>query len=186
MRIEYLRAALFVAALFLAAACDEPKGSPAAPTQPSASSPAPTPAKVWKDLGEYSVTMTASASCSLPEYAVKQTYDGRLAESGQELVVSFKDKSFVCWAGPAGFQGTKAGDRVSFMLNGDYFVDGYSFVYLIRADTELGYMGIATGSIGENGIAARLNGTVLLYSYYGHKPFALCDAPDHLMELVRK
>jgi hypothetical protein len=130
--------------------------------------------------------MTAAPSCSLPDYAMARTYDARLKERGQDLVATFDDPHFVAWDGPAGFAGTRDGEIVRFTLNGDYFVPGYSFVYLVNQDTELAYSGTATGTMSDRGIVATLNGAVLLYGYHNHKEVARCDALDHRAELLRK
>lgn len=55
-------------------------------------------------------------------------------------------------------------ESVRFTLNGDYFVDGYSFVYLLALQgAEIGYTGTATGTMDGEGIVATVDGTVLLY-----------------------
>jgi hypothetical protein len=141
----------------------------------------------WNDLGERIVTMIASPSCSLPDYAMKQSYTGHLRERGQELIVTFADPGFIAWAGSSGFAGTRDGSTVRFTLNGDYFVDGYSFVYLLALQgAEIGYTGTAAGTMDGEGILATFDGTVLLYHYADHQVFDRCNAPDHRIEVVRK
>jgi hypothetical protein len=175
-------AGLLSLGLLIVSACSEETWTP--PTGPAHRPP---PAqREWKDLGEYTVTMTASPSCSLPDYAMTRSYDARLGEIGQDLLATFADQRFIAWAGPAGFSGTKDGETVRFYINGDYFVDGYSFVYLVKPGEELAYTGTATGTMQDARIVARLDGTVLLRSYDDLTVLAQCDASDHRMELVRK
>ena len=89
-------------------------------------------------------------------------------------------------AGSSGFAGTRDGNGVRFTLNGDYFVDGYSFVYLALQGAEIGYTGTAAGTMDGEGIVATFDGTVLLYHYSDHQVFGRCEAADHRMEVVRK
>jgi hypothetical protein len=179
-----MHAALVCLALLIVSACDEHPVNPARPTDTQR--PPPPPTRIWTDLGEYTVTMSAAASCSLPAYAMTHTYYGRLKESDQDLVATFDDTRFVAWAGPSGVAGTRAEETVRFTMNGDYFVDGYSFVYLIDGGTELAYAGTATGECGDSSIVATLAGTVLLRRYSDHILIAQCDATDHRVELIRK
>lgn len=176
--------ALVYLALLAAAACSDEHWRPANPVAPT--EPPPPASAVWEDLGAYSVTMTAAPSCSLPDYAMLETYDGRLKGSGQHLVATFDDSRFVAWEGPAGFAGTRDGDTVRFTLNGDYFSPGYSFVYLVQDGTELTYTGTASGTMIGSNIVATLTGTVLLRSYHDLAELARCYATDHRMELVHK
>jgi len=170
-------------ALLIVSACGEP-ANPAGPT-------GATMTPVWKDLGEYTVTMTAAPSCSLPDDAMTRTYRARLNERGQELEATFDDKQFVGVQGPSGFAGTRDGEAVRFTLNGNYSLPGYSFVYEVSPGRELAYMGRAIGKMSDSGIVATLNGTVWVQGH-GGDPYsnidvvAICTAADHRMELVRK
>jgi hypothetical protein len=188
-RRSSVHAALVCLALFIVPACSEQPWTPPNPFEPTP--PTPPTTRQWTDLGEYTVTMTAAPSCSLPDYAVTRTYDARLKVSDQDLVVTFDDPKFVACAGPSGFAGTRDGDTVRFTINGDYWVSGYSFVYEVSPGTELGYAGTATGTIADSRIVATLNGIVLIRGYDTTNPYlndvvATCDATDHRVALVRK
>jgi hypothetical protein len=184
-----MRAALACLTLLIVSACGEDWRPPSAPTAtpPATSSTPPTTTAAWDDLGEYTVTMRAAPSCSLPDYAMARTYSARLKKSGEHLAVEFDDPEFLSWGWPCGFTGTRDGDTVRFTLNGGYpGPDGYSFSYLVNGEVELAYTGTATGKMGDNGIAATLNGAVILYAYGGTRELARCEAPDHRVEVVRK
>jgi hypothetical protein len=138
------------------------------------------------------MTMTAPASCSLPDYAMARTYSVRLKESGQHLVTELDDQQdCVSWGWPCGFTGTRDAETVRFTFNGNYpGSDGYAFSYEVHGEnTALAYKGTAIGKMADSSITAVLDGAVLLYACHGFcadKEFARCEAPDHRMELRRK
>ncbi len=166
-------------ALLVVSACNE-----ANPFRPSYSTNT-TPVRQY--LGEYTVRITAAPSCSLPDYATTRTSTGRLTQSGQDLVVAFDpyDSQYATRVGSPGFTGTREGEKVHFVLNGDSRSSGYSFAYLVN-DMEVGYTGTATGTMADNGSVATFNGTVALYRYTDHTLVAACEATDHAFELLRK
>jgi hypothetical protein len=156
--------------------------------QPTTSTPPGVPA-TWKDLGEYTMTMTAAPSCSLPDYAMTRAYNARLKEGGQDLVADFDDPNFVCGYWGCGFTGTKDGETVRFTLNSwSPGATQYAFIYLVSPGTELGYIGTASGQMSDRVIATTFSGSVVLYAegIFPPKELARCDAPDHHMALVRK
>jgi hypothetical protein len=192
------RIVLVCVALLIVSACGEDGWrAPGAPTPPPVTSTPPPiasapPPAAWEDLGDYTLTMTAAASCSLPDYGMAQTYDMRVKERGHDLVVELVDQPHcVSWGWPCGFTGTRDAEAVRFTLNGDYPADdGYVFDYEVDGEhTALAYKGTATGTLADNSITAMLDGDVRLYACNGFcagKEFARCDAPDHRMVLVRK
>lgn len=189
-RRREMYAGLVGVALLIVIGCSGQGGRP--PTAPTPTSPPATPTPppsraAWKDLGEYSVTMTAAPACSLPDYAMARTYNGRLKESGQDLIAEFDDPNFVCGWWGCGFTGTRDGGTVRFALT-SWSPGGteYAFIYLVNAETELGYIATATGQMADSGLSARFDGAVVLYHSGNHTEFARCDATDHQMELVRK
>lgn len=181
-------AVLVCVALLIVTACGGEEWRP--PSGPTATPPTTSaPSAVWKDLGEYTMTMTAAPSCSLPDYAMARTYNARLKERGQDLVADFDDPSFVCGWWGCGFTGTRDGEAVRFTLNSwEPGATEYAFIYLVSPETELGYIGTATGQMSDRVIATTFNGAVVLYAEgsYPPKELARCDAPDHHMELLRK
>lgn len=183
-----MHAALVCLALLVVAACSEEARRPESPIGPT-ETPV-TPAPVWNDLGEYAVIMTAAPSCSVPDYAMTHTYNGRLKERGRDLVVTFSSQQFIAEAGSPGFAGTRDGETVRFTINGDYYADGYAFVYQVEPGKDLGYAGTAIGTMADGRIVTTLNGTLLIRAYDLTNPYlidvvARCDATDHRMELVR-
>ena len=189
-RQREMHAVLVCVALLIVTGCGGRAGRPPSAPSPTPAPTTPTPpptAAVWKDLGEYIMTMTAAASCSLPDYAMARTYNARLKESGQDLVAEFDDPNFVCGWWGCGFTGTRDAATMRFTLT-SWSPGGteYAFIYLVNAETELGYIGTAAGPMADSGVAATFNGAVVLYHSGNHKEFARCDAPDHRMELVRK
>lgn len=187
-----VHATLVSVALLSVTACGgEDWRTPSGPAPTPLTTPPPPPA-VGKDLGEYRLTMTAAPSCSLADYAMARTYNARLRESGQDLVVELDDQQHcVSWGWPCGFTGTRDAETVRFTFNGDYpGSDGYAFSYEVNGENmALAYKGAATGKMGDSSITAMLDGAVLLYACHGFcddKEFARCDAPYHRMELRRK
>jgi len=184
-----MRAPLVCLTMIVIAACGEEAWKP--PILPNVT-PTPTP-RVWTNLGMYTVTMTAAPSCSLPDYTVTRTYDGRLLGSDQDLVVLFDpyDARFVAGRGssgfgrPSGFTGTRDGEAVRFTLHDDESTD-YSFVYLAAEGRELAYSGTASGTMSGSGIVATFTGTFELRSGQDHTVSAECHATDHRVELVRR
>jgi hypothetical protein len=193
-RWNEMHAVMVCAALVLAVGCGGQTGRvPSAPTPLPPTTPTPSPpTPVWKDLGEYTMTMTAAPSCSLPDSAMARTFNARLKESGRDLVAELDDQQHcVSWGWPCGFTGTKDAETVRFTLNGEYpRDDGYAFEYLVNGeDTALAYIGTATGKMTDGSISVVLNGAVLLYACRGFcsdRPLAWCDAADHRIELVRR
>lgn len=185
------RAACACLLMLITAGCDAPS-SPVAPTPPSTSTP-PTstapPAGPWKELGEYTMTMTAAPACSLPDYARVRAYGAHVRENGPNLIVEFDDPDFVCeWWG-CGFTGTQDGGTTRFSLTSwEPGATEYAFIYQVNAATELGYIGSATGAMRDGVFAAAFNGAVVLYQgdTFPHRQITRCDAPDHRLELVRR
>jgi hypothetical protein len=178
---------VYLALLIVTACGGEEWRTPSGPTPTPPTTSAPS--AVWKDLGEYTMTMTAAPSCSLPDYAMARTYNARLKERGQDLVADFDDPNFVCGWWGCGFTGTRDGEAVRFTLNSwEPGATEYAFIYLVSPGTELGYIGTATGQMSDRVIATTFNGAVVLYAEgtYPPKELARCDAPDHHMELLRK
>jgi len=181
-----LRAVLACLPLLVATACGgDAWRSPGAPTPPSTSTPSPT--DLWKDMGEYTMTMTAAPACSLPDFAMVRTYDAHVREKGRDVIVEFDDANFVGGWWGCGFTGTRDGDTMHFTLTSwDPGATEYAFIYQVNAATELGYIGTATGTMGDGRLVAAFRGGVVLYRSDIHKEATRCDAQDHRMELVRK
>lgn len=137
------------------------------------------------------MTVTASPSCSLPNYAMVRTYSVRLKEGGEHLAAEFDEEgNCVSWGWPCGFTGTRDAQTVRLTFNTDPRNDGYTFSYLVTEENaELAYEGAATGKMDDSTITAVFDGAVLLYACSGFCDgwaFARCDAPNHRLELVRK
>jgi hypothetical protein len=140
--------------------------------------------------GVYTLTVTASPSCSLPASARTRTYtaqveEGRLVGRPEGLLVSLSGAEFLGWTAP-GFTGAVNGTTVTFTIVDDAWGDvDFSMVEVIDARTALAYAGTATGSITPNLIVATLDGSVSLWPMVPGTPGTTCAARDHQLRLVR-
>jgi hypothetical protein len=136
-------------------------------------------------LGSYTLTFTASPSCTFPPEAAQRTYRAQIKDSrnavlnldvwlsGAPLVISG-------WFDEAGFAGRFDGRTVRFHIGSS---EEFSFVESLPGGTTMSYDGEATGTPGERGIVTTFNGTVTLETRAA--VVASCKAADHRLEFTR-
>lgn len=174
MSIWIFRAAIVLLGI-VACGCSE------APTPPTAPSPANVLPPFGPPLaGEYTLTLTAAASCVLPPWARQRTYSATLAEPQRGVVSVVLTGADFRW-GMGGyydrFQGTRDGNAVRFRV----FLGE-------RADdtTELSYDGVATTTLADSSISGTFSGMIWL-NVAGdlYDGIADCAAVNHAIEFAR-
>ena len=154
--------------------------SPTRPTPPGLPPLSPT-----NTLGQYTLTMTASPSCSLSPAVMSRVYEATVFERRAGLVEVAVDTEYptACWGClETGFQGTRDGDALQFDIVGEggrwYFAD-------LVQDGELRYDGTATATMLDNkSITGTFDGRITILGGASFSPLAVCEATDHKMELV--
>jgi len=153
------------------------------PTQPT-STPLP-PLSSMNTLGQYTLTMTASPSCSLPPAVMSRAYEATVFERRAGLIEVAVDTEYLlsCWGClETGFQGTRDGDALQFDIVGE---GGRWFFADLVEDGELRYDGTATATMLDNGnITGTFDGRITILAGASLSPLAVCGATDHKMELV--
>lgn len=148
------------------------------PTQPTPSSP---PGGGSNIDGQYTLTFTASPSCSLPEEARKRTYTATVAEAPPGYVtVTLGGAVFLPQLEP-GFDGTRSGDEVRFSIG-----TGNRRWVAERIDgKEVFFSGSATATFAGGRATAPFNGGIWV-SAAGNifDWIADCTATDHVIEFV--
>jgi hypothetical protein len=138
--------------------------------------------------GRYTLTFTASPSCTLPAEITQRTYAARLYRGRdigrpEDLVVWLDSAIMVGWGNETGFTGSVNGNAAAFPIKDDVLGD---FAMIERVgDKDMAYQGTATGTVSEKKIATTFNGRVLLKMATGGTPVAGCNAPDHLFVFTR-
>ena len=170
---------------------------PAAPTPPPTPPAAPTPASIE---GVYNLTFVAVPSCALPAEFMRRTYQARITETADNLLVELSGPGFpedFRYFYPYGFTGKRDGSAVRFDLHGDpCSLDPlcWDHEYLFREFPDgicsmgescgprrfVGYSGTATGTVGERSIPMVFRGTVRLWGAQN----AACTG-DHRLDLLR-
>ena len=127
----------------------------------------------------------ASPSCSaLPEAAKKRTYPAQVQEKPDGSIVVLVVNSYdimIGWGNEPGFTGTRVGNTVHFELVCDLFVP-YSIIESVPGVGDMGYVGIATGTIDNGKIVATFDGSYV--KGYGINQSGLCQAADHRIEVT--
>jgi hypothetical protein len=135
--------------------------------------------------GEYTLTFTASDTCSLPPDATRRVYEVAIEEVEQALYVSPRvTQPFVSMVAAVGFRGTRDRDAVTFRISDcpgfDAFLeDKVCFVERVPGVGDLGFAGTATGTITGPTITATFSGTLSINQN------TACQADDHRMEFLR-
>jgi hypothetical protein len=171
-----LRSALLLLVV-VACGCGDPPTSPAGPSPtPSVRPPFEPPIR-----GEYTLTFTASPSCSLPPEARQRSYTATVAEpSPGSVTVVLSDADFGWGTAPREprFEGTRDGDRLRFTIGVGERVDGTK---------ELSYYGTASATLADKNMAGTFNGNIWLnvagnlYDW-----IADCTATDHKIDFARR
>jgi hypothetical protein len=135
-------------------------------------------------IGVYTLTFTASPSCTLPPETLRRTYtaqveEGRIVGFPEDLVVMLNGAEFQ-WD-EAGFTGTRDGTAVRFQITDDSEAR-LAVVEHIGA-LNMGYRGTATGVISDKTIVATFDGRVRLRA--GGSTVSECAAADHRLEFTR-
>ena len=136
-------------------------------------------------LGSYTLTFTASPSCTLPPEASQRNYRAQIEDSRNaalNLDVRLSGAYFESygWFDEAGFAGRFDGRTVRFHIGSS---EEFSFIEILPGGMTLSYDGEATGTPGERGIVTAFNGTVTLKA--GATVMASCPAQDHRLEFTR-
>jgi hypothetical protein len=189
--IRRCRAAVCVAVVIAAsawfAACDD-NGSPTTPTSVAATgSPVQTPLPRFDPpvAGEYTLTITASSSCTLPLEARQRRYTATIEETSREAVTVVLSGADFRWGtgqfpNPLNnrFQGARGASALRFNVFVGERVD----------DTkEISYEGIGETTLAGSTISGAFNGTIWLNAAGNlFDGIADCTAPDHAMEFVRR
>lgn len=171
--------------LFVAAAC----GSGDLPTQPTTTG---TPLTARRPLGasdvagEYTLTVTASTSCSLPPDVERRTYTASLEEwPGGVVTVALSGANLA--QGLDFFSGNRGGNVIDFEIT---FGMGAGMGEIIKTEL-LYFQGTARTTIGDGNISGTFDGVISLYE----EPSQLflpsarkldCAAADHRIEFVRR
>ncbi len=152
--------------------------------------PATAPAAV---AGDYSLTVTASASCQLPDEARNRMYSAEIVQQGAGITVTLGGANFAS-SGPGApgnrFTGRVVGNVVNFVLGYDDYYGIYDVVERLAPTTYLTFGGSATEQAGQTTMSASLVGTVAVFETsnwpdYNRKTVAACTANDHLLTLTR-
>ena len=133
--------------------------------------------------GQYTLTFTASPSCSLPEEAKKRTYTATVAEAPSGTVtVTLGGAAFLPQLEP-GFDGTRSGDEVHFSIG----TGGRRWVAERIDGKEVFFTGSATATFAGGHATARFTGDIWV-SAAGNifDWIADCTATDHTIEFVRR
>jgi len=133
--------------------------------------------------GLYTLTFTASPSCTFPAEAMHRTYIARIQEGhelnrGEDLIVTVTGADFMGgFVSEAGFTGWRDGMMVHFDItdNGDASL---ALIERLPDGTELYYSGKASGTVSDPTIVATFSGRLRLENLD-------CQADDHRMEFVR-
>ena len=182
------RALLATLLLLVGVAC----GNGDLPTQPTTANvpppaPAPPPTPVISDIaGEYTLTLTASPSCSLPAAVSQRIYTATVAESTWGVSVALSGAEFL--QGLDYFGGRRNGNVIDFDIT---FGMGSGMGEVIDDAKLLYYEGTAHATIAGRYIAGTLNGLISLYDDPSQLflPSARrldCAAADHRIEFVRR
>ena len=136
-------------------------------------------------LGSYTLTFTASPSCTFPPEASQRNYRAQIEDSRNaalNLDVRLSGAYFESygWFDEAGFAGRFDGRTVRFHIGSS---EEFSFIEILPGGMTLSYDGEATGTPDERGIVAAFNGTVTLKA--GATVMASCPAQDHRLEFTR-
>jgi hypothetical protein len=147
--------------------------------------------------GVYTLAFAAAPSCALPAEFMRRTYQARITETAEGLLVVLGGPGFEGDWYLYGFRGKRDGSAVRFDVHGtpgDPVAD-YDYIFTESLDgwctmlnpcrTEhryLSFQGTAAGSIGERSIPTVFSGMVLLYT--GTRTLVQCNG-DHRLEFVR-
>jgi hypothetical protein len=137
-------------------------------------------------LGSYTLTFTASPSCTFPPEAVRRTYGAQIKDSRQAVLnldVWLSGAPLVTsgWFDEAGFVGRFDGRTVRFHISSRS--EEFSFAESLPGGMTMSYDGEATGTPSERGIVTAFNGTVTLETRAA--VVASCKAADHRLEFTR-
>ncbi|MGE5361483.1 MAG: carboxypeptidase regulatory-like domain-containing protein [Bacteroidales bacterium] len=134
--------------------------------------------------GTYTLTFTASPSCSLPLNLATRRYIATVTDAPTDLVVLLSGAKFSLggpWEVP-GFTGTRSGNEARFTIANDWW-SGYSFAEDLGNNQVLFFDGQATGSIDASGqLKTIFNGTVTWSTASSYTP---CKATDHRFDFIR-
>lgn len=186
------RTLLIAILLPVAIACGNGDGGnlPTQPTVPAAAPAAPVPpapSPVASDIaGEYTLTMTASPSCSLPPELERRIYTAKVVETTWGVEVALSGAEFE--RGLDWFGGTRKDKTIDFEI---FFCMGCGMGEVIDQTKLLYYEGKAHVTIGGNIIAGTFDGVMRLYEDRSQLflPAAKtldCAAADHRIEFVRR
>jgi len=140
--------------------------------------------------GTYSLTFTASPSCTLPDDAVKRTYTATIDQRGAPLAIFLSDARFFTSGQVTSneFFGRVLGNVVSLTLL-TYYCPAYVGCVIEKlADNRYLYLaGTAQAIVTTPAeISAGFAGAVSLSEAVGSKPIAACAAPDHRLVFTRR
>jgi hypothetical protein len=132
--------------------------------------------------GIYRLTVAASSSCVLPAEIMQRSYDARVLQMQEDLVILLSGTALSSFGNYPGFSGSRTGNTVRFIVR-DTYDDVYMFVERIDSTRDLYYSGTAAGNADETRIVAAFNGKLDLRS--GTVTVANCNATNHQFELTR-
>jgi hypothetical protein len=154
-------------------------GSATGPSPTPTATPTPTPTPTPQPV-THTLTMIASPSCSaLSDAAKKRVYPAQVQEKPDGSIVVLVVNSYdimIGWGNEPGFTGTRVGNTVHFDLVNDLFAP-YSII-----ESELAYVGTATGTVDNGKIVAIFDGRYV--KGYGLGETVLCQASDHRIEIT--
>ncbi len=179
----------------LALACSNPQ-RPTTPT-PLPGDPSNPPSDPYVPLppnggptsisGVYQLTITASPSCSLPSEVRQRTYTVKIEEATRGYVtVTATAGSFALSeppADPAGFEGTRDGDKMRFLIYNGY--GGPYFIERIDETRNLFFEGVADVTIADDRIFGTLDAEIRYYIVGQQPELGQCTAKDHAIVFTR-
>lgn len=189
--IRRCRAAVWAAVVIGASpwftACDDNRSPTAPTTVASTASPvqtAPPPFEL-RVAGEYTLTITASSSCTLPPEARQRRYTATIEETSRESVTVVLSGADFRWGmgqfpnPPNGrFQGTRGASAVWFSVRIGERVDDAR---------EISYYGTANTALAGSNISGTFSGTIWVNAAGDlYDVIADCTAPDHAIAFVRR
>ena len=184
------RTLLIAALLPVAIACGNGDGGnlPTQPTVPAPAAPVPpAPGPLASDIaGEYTLTMSASPSCSLPPELERRIYTAKVAETPWGVEVALSGAEFE--QGLDWFGGARKDKAIDFEV---FFCMGCGMGEVIDRTKLLYYEGRAHVTIGGNIIAGIFDGVMRLYEdrsqlFLPAAKTLECAAVDHRIEFVRR
>ena len=148
--------------------------------------PAPPTGGTTSIAGQYRMTITADPACVLPAEARQRSYTALIEEpQAGYITVTLSGAQFVLFlpSDKAGFDGTRDGNVMRLVIDNGYG-GPYYFIERVDETKNLFYEGIATVTVGQDGIIGSLAGE-MRYFVPGQRPWLGDCSGDHRIAFTR-